>query len=119
MSSEDLLWRLVIPTVVVVQLLAFALAWKRLYKFAGFAVSLTPALLLYSIYLLNAGSGDLGVKTTFDLVLIVALLVPLLIGVLYFLGVRLPAYPLWIAWAINMLPCAFLIYMVCCFRIQF
>jgi len=72
-----------------------------------------------TLYLLNAGSGNFGVKTTFDLVLIVALVVPLAIGLLYVVGLRLLAYPLWIAWAINLLPCAFLIYMVCCFRIQF
>ena len=119
MSSEDVLWRLLIPLIVLAQITALVSGWKRAYKLAGAAVAFSPLLLLYTAYLLKVENEGGGPSSSPAQVALFLLLLSGVIGISYLAGARLPAFPLWIAWAINLVPLAFIIFIVCCFRLQF
>ncbi len=119
MSTENMVWQLVVTLGIVAQLTAFTALWKRAYKVAGGAVAFTPALLLYAAFVVASGEG---VSNPFPppLAVFVALLTlgPLAIGLIYLARARVAGYPLWIAWAANWLPLAFIAIMLCCFNLE-
>jgi hypothetical protein len=107
-----------IPSIVLMEGIAFGLAWKRQMRFAGYALAASPVLLLYFMAA-NKFEGMTDNGIWFDIIVTVMHGFPLLVGLALLFGARLPRALFWIAWAINLLPLAFLIFMACCFRLEF
>ncbi len=114
-----MLWRLIIPLIVLAQITALMSGWKRAYRLAGAAVAFSPLLLLYTAYLLKVENGGVGPSGSPEYLALFLLFLPCGIGISYLVGARWPAFPLWIAWAINLVPLAFIIFVVCCFKLDF
>jgi|SRR6516162_3557953 len=119
MNSEIVLWQLVLILAIAAQLVALGSAWKRSLRLAGGAVAFTPALLVLSAFLVQKEEGNADpFPPLWSAVFLLAVMIPIVVGVIYLAAPRRVAYPLWIAWLINWLPLALVTFMVCCFKIE-
>lgn len=122
MTSEELLARLLLVTVVAAQLQALALIWKRHSRFAAAAIFFSPMLFLYFVSLVNRTSSEsaqIGLTSWFGIAVFVLLIAPAALSLLFLFGMRLRIGLLWFAWGLNWVPLAFLFLMTFFFEIRF
>jgi hypothetical protein len=122
MPAEELLARLLLLTILAAQLQALALAWKRHYRFAASAIAISPLLFFYFISLVNRNSADtarIGLSSWFAIVFFIILLIPIAISLLFLCKALARPAILWLAWALNWIPGAFLLWATFFFKLRF
>jgi hypothetical protein len=122
MIAEELLARLFLVVLLAAQFQALVLAWKGHKRFAASAIGFSPILFLYFVSLVNRASSEtarIGLTSWFTIVFFLVLFVPFAIALLFLGGVRLRPGLLWLGWALNWIPGAFLLWATFFFKLRF
>jgi hypothetical protein len=110
-------WKVVGASIILMEALAFGLAFKRHLRSAGFALAASPLLLLY-IAMLQHFEGLNGNGPWFAVVVAAVHFFPLATGLAYLFGARIHVAVFWLAWTLELVPLAYIILMTCCFRVD-